>query len=80
MRESSVRATDIVTVCWSELESQLYKLFLERRKKGQAIRWSWFQINAMFLFRQLYEGEASRSDLGEGSMGEIFRFSNGWFH
>jgi len=56
---------------WPELESQLYKLFLERREKGQAIRRSWFRVQALFLFRELYPNTVT----SEGC--EIFRFSNG---
>lgn len=57
-------------VLWPELEDQLYKDFIQRRKAGRIVRLGWFRIQSRFRFREIY----SRVNPN------IFRFSNGWFY
>ncbi|KAG0134227.1 hypothetical protein HOY82DRAFT_637804 [Tuber indicum] len=52
---------------WPEMESKLYKRFMERREKGQAVRREWFRRHSMEIFISVYPN-TDRS---------IFKFSNG---
>lgn len=67
---SSVRTLRTFTPCrWPDLETRLYRQFLERGEKGQAVRRGWFRVHAEDIFKDLFpEAETS-----------VFRFSNGWF-
>lgn len=58
---------------WPELESRLYRLFLERRDQGPAVRTGWFRVHSLWIFRELYSGAS------EQTSSSVFRFSNGWF-
>lgn len=58
---------------WPELESRLYRLFLDRREQGQAIRTGWFRIHSLAIFRELFPNASYHTCVA------VFRFSNGWF-
>ncbi|RPB02936.1 hypothetical protein L873DRAFT_1671743, partial [Choiromyces venosus 120613-1] len=64
-KDRAVRQINVIS--WSDLESQLYQLFLECREKGQTICRSWLDGEERPWEEDRLQGE------------EVFRFSHGWF-
>ena len=56
-RDSSVRKDaglgNTGRILWPELEEQLYRDFIERRREGRIVRQGWFRIQSQFRFREI---------------------------
>jgi hypothetical protein len=67
--------------CWPEMETELFRLFCQRREKGYVVRRFWFRKWAHKLYHQNYVEElvAAGKQKEADNIAALFVFSSGWF-